>query len=253
MPSSFTSAYLKIERAKKHINNLCGLLNDFCSADSYSVAIDKVDARYKINDLVIDIHTSESAFLSDAALIIGDAVHNLRSALDLLYYEIVLFCGGTPTKWTRFPVRDTGQELVAPLKGALESRQITSAVHDFIRDTVKPYKTGNFPIWAVDEMNVRDKHQLLIPTFQMMGFMDIRIENDEHEIVTHPIVLTEKSCRIRLADSYGRSPVLRDKGRAATGIGFRLGTPYEGEPVTPALNRITEEITRTVKAFELLL
>jgi len=241
---------LKIKRAEKHINELRKLLTDFLSPDSYSV---KVDAGYVKSYIVIEIHASRTEFLDQAALIVGDVVHNLRSALDLLYYETVLFCGGKPTKWTRFPVFDRREELIAKLRETLKQKRITASVHDHILNNVKPYKTGNFAIWSVDEMNIMDKHQLLIPTFQMMGFTDIRLENDKHEVVTHPIILTDDSCRIRLARSYGKNPILKDKGRASTGIGFMLGTPYQSAPVIPALNGITEEVTRTVQAFEILL
>ena len=47
----------------------------------------------------------------DAALITGDALHNLRSALDLLFYQAMHESTGTTDKYTRFPIRDERRNL----------------------------------------------------------------------------------------------------------------------------------------------
>jgi hypothetical protein len=185
----------------------------------------------------------------DAALIIGDALHNLRSALDLLYFQVVLAWGKT-TKWTRFPIRDTREELIGPLKNALETNQISKSVHDFILDTVKPYKAGNYPVWAVDDLNVWDKHQLLIPVLKVMCFVDIRLETDENTPVNDGIpYYLDATSRIFLPDD--RNITVKDKGVATGIILFGLGSAYEGQPIVPALNGIAEEITRTIEGFDL--
>lgn len=251
----FEASRKKVERAKKHIDDLLSLLKDFPSApDFHSVSIDERNARYGINHLVIDIHKPVTAFLNEAALIIGDGLHNLRSALDILYCDVVRIGNtGEVTNWTRFPITDTREELISrPLKQAVEKKQISQPISDFISDTLKPYKTGNFALWAVHEMNIMDKHELLIPAFQMMGFTNIRLKNEKNEVIEFPTVYADKSCRVKIEDSYGWRFTLEDKGRAAIGIGFHLGVPYEGQPIIPALNAITEEVFRTVEAFGLI-
>src|ERR1700680_3024770 len=108
MDIRFHGSRLKIERANEHILDLNGVLLRFIRSDFYTVRVDR-DARKGTSHLCIDF--DPSPFPSeDAALVIGDALHNLRSALDLLYYEVVRECGAS--KWTRFPVRDTRDELI---------------------------------------------------------------------------------------------------------------------------------------------
>src|ERR1700722_15469893 len=102
----FEHARLKLRRANKHIADINSLLSTFSDSDFYRLSIEN-DARQGTNFLRIDI--DESGFpVDDAALIIGDALHNLRSALDQLYYRVVVVhCSGVPSKWTRFPIFDS--------------------------------------------------------------------------------------------------------------------------------------------------
>lgn len=247
-PPDFHASKLKIERAKKHILDLNALLTNFLASDFYSVTVEK-ESQYGLSLLKIDF--DETQFPSDgAALIIGDALHNLKSALDLLYFQVVSH-GGVTTKYTMFPIRNTRQELIGPLKNALETHQISSAVHDFILDTVKPYKAGNYPLWAVHDLNVWDKHQLLIPVLKLMRFVGIRLETNEHTPVNEgSIYYLDSPCYITLPDD--RPITLKDKGHAAGNILFGLGLAYEGSPIIRSLNGIAEEITRTVEAFDIL-
>jgi hypothetical protein len=136
--------------------------------DFHSVSIDKMHEGLELNVLVIHIHEPQE-FLGQAALIIGDTLHNLRSALDILYWKIMTLNKSSPTKWTRFPIADEREEFKRQIGAALKKQQISEPVHSLAIDSIKPYKTGNFPLWSLHEMNIMDKHQLLIPTFQMMA------------------------------------------------------------------------------------
>jgi hypothetical protein len=249
----FNSSYLKIERANKHILSLNEILGTFLKSGFYSVLVDK-DLN-ELNYLRIDFNPSDFPG-EEAALVIGDALHNLRSALDLLYFQVI--SDGTETKYTRFPVRDTRDELIAPLNGALINCQISKMIHDFILDTIKPYKAGNPAIWTLDDLNIRDKHKLLIPLVKAIFFIGISLEDDKG--IPVPVAgkfMTDVPILQRINDLDGwpieGNITVKDKGHATANIFFDLGTPFEGCAIMPTLNRITEEVTRTIKAFELLL
>jgi hypothetical protein len=257
MREPFRPAKLKIERANKHILDINAVLLKFLNSDFYGVSIDR-NPRQGTTHLSIDFDPLQFPS-EETALIIGDALHNLRSALDLVYYDVV--APGTATKWTRFPIRDTAEELVAPLKGALEQKQISQTVNDLILDTIKPYKAGNMPLWALDDMNIRDKHQLLLPVLKLLKFDGIRLEDDNGVSINEKFYVGDKSMRIRLQEPGGdeyspdidRNVTVKDKGYAAAAIFFDLGVPLQGEPVVPSLNKISEEVSRTMEAFKLLL
>jgi hypothetical protein len=128
-------------------------------------------------------------------------------------------------------------------------------------DTIKPYKAGNMPLWALDDMNIRDKHQLLLPVLKLLKFDGIRLEDDNGVSINEKFYVGDKSMRIRLQEPGGdeyspdidRNVTVKDKGYAAAAIFFDLGVPLQGEPVVPSLNKISEEVSRTMEAFKLLL
>src|ERR1700719_482762 len=79
--TSFDSARLKIQRANRHIENLQAVLTEFSAGKFYEFVVDG-----KPGALVTRLL---KPFPDDIPLIIGDAVHNLRSALDHLVTAIV--------------------------------------------------------------------------------------------------------------------------------------------------------------------
>jgi hypothetical protein len=256
MNEPFQAARLKIKRAKEHIDELNRFVHFFASNPTlYSVGLEKGEAWYVDEELVITFYDSKEELRDEAALIIGDVYHNLRSALDILWYEIVSPTG-LHTKWTRFPILDTWEQLVAKVGTSLKDGKISKSVYDLVLDSIQPCKERNFDLWSVEEANVIDKHQLLIPNFSLIEIEGIRIQNDEEVIELGPQI-TDSDIRRRAhllgLRSFGKNPKVIDKGRATLGYGFDLGHPHSGQPVLLTLNAVTKEVTRTVKAFAVLL
>jgi len=249
----FTPSRTKVEWAKKHIAGLESLAKSFTESQLYSVSVEECTWQYGWlrNDLVITINP-DASFLTEAALIIGDALHNLRGALDFLYHEVVHSCGGTPSNHTRFPTGKNREETERLIKGALKQKQITAEVGSFILDNIKPYQTGNYPLWALRELNDTDKHKLLIPTFKLMWIKHVHIRSG-NEVIEYDPIFTQHSCRKRLDEGvFGRNSKVEDMGTASTALGFELSGAFAGQPVFHSLNWITEEVTRTIQAFEAL-
>jgi hypothetical protein len=107
--------------------------------------------------------------------IVGDVLHNLRSALDLLAWQAVIAGGGTPGKKTGFPVfqhnrGDAGDKGVTlALKGA--KPDFVEAVRRF-----QPYNRCHSPValrndalWVLHRLNIEDKHHLLVTCAAVVG------------------------------------------------------------------------------------
>jgi hypothetical protein len=249
---NFPASRSKVERANKHILDLNELLNTFTKSDFYSVSVKKNKGS---NYLFFDIDRTGFPG-TDAALITGDAIHNLKSALDLLYYQAVEAATGSTESYTRFPIRDTRENLETALNGGLKKKATTDNPHpglicDLLMDIVKPYTAGNYPLWALHELNIRDKHQLLIPVFEVMRFMNICLEDDKH--ISFPegrFFALDASSSFKL-NREGNLTV-KNKGNAATAILFNVGIPYASQSVIQALYEIAESVTRAIDAFEML-
>jgi hypothetical protein len=91
---------------------------------------------------------------------LGDCVHNLRSALDLLAVELVRANGGTPGDYTAFPVgsdyRHFQTSAIRRVNGAS-----TKAIDLICR--LKPYRRQDSLIYRLHRLDIADKHQLIIP------------------------------------------------------------------------------------------
>jgi hypothetical protein len=247
----FKASHKKIERADKHISELDRALTDFGKSDFYTLRID-TDSKEKTKFLAIDYDKSAIPLI-DFAIMVGDVLHNLRSALDIMYCEIVSRCGGKVTKWTRFPIRNTRKELLAPLGNALEQKQISLKVQRIIVNTVKPYKAGNPFLWGLDDLNIMDKHQLVIPVLELIVLRDVHLEDDkERPMFKNWTFFFDEACSMRLHKAGIKNLVLKSKGHAALTILFPDGTIFESQGVLPTLQRIAKEVTRTLNFFEVI-
>src|SRR5690606_21763862 len=68
--------------------------------------------------------------------IVGDVLHNLRSALDQLAWQLVLFDGGTPNQLTTFPVLrepptdGRGERVPVTIKPGIDDPRIHRALEE---------------------------------------------------------------------------------------------------------------------------
>lgn len=250
---NFTASRRKVERSVEHIYDLNKLLKSFAESDFYAVSVKEYEGS---NHVFIDI--DKSGFdATRAALIIGDVLHNLKSALDILYYQTFDTMTGAADHRTRFPIRDERQQLITSIDGGLKEKRLAThrgarLIVDLLLDIVYPYKAGNHPIWALHNLNIRDKHQLLIPVFDVMRFLDIRLEDEGQNVflADNQPYYTRESFQFKI-ERAGRLTV-HDKGHAALEIVFDIGVPYQDQSVIQSLHEIAESVTRTIDAFGLL-
>jgi hypothetical protein len=106
---------LKIERAKKHILDLESVVIPFFDDNPYTCT---TELHPDIPWYIVRLETIK-ALPETIPVMIGDAVHNLRSALDHLVWQLVEAGGGVPNEHTHFPI-------VGP--GTKASQRYTSAV-----------------------------------------------------------------------------------------------------------------------------
>lgn len=170
---NFDGALLKTKRADQHIQDLNLRLNTFLQGEFHRLSVEH------------DLNTGND-FLKfnkfkpvpdDISLIIGDSIHNLRSALDFIAYEIVNSAGINASD-VHFPFRETREELIRAIDEGKIKRASGKAA-DFIFDTIKPYKAGDPFIWALNKLANIDKHRLLIATITKTEIPNVVIERHE--------------------------------------------------------------------------
>jgi hypothetical protein len=174
----FSDARAKIEWANKHIGELEKRLSDL--PNSYVSRVE-IDPKFSNQTIVHDVADREKLFTT-IALLIGDAVHNLKCALDYAWIKTIERAAPSAlSSFAKFPVYRTPEDLEAALRGR-EIHVSCPRLFDLMLDKICPYSGGNFFVWAVYVLNKRDKHRLLIPLTPYGSIGGIELE-DEHGVI----------------------------------------------------------------------
>lgn len=146
-------AMLKIARARHHILELEQKIEAYRQTQPYSLS----PAEFKPGDAVA-IRLPEK-IPPDLSVIAGDVLHNLRSALDHLAYQLAVQNGAENISDVYFPFwRD-----VATFNSTANERlkKFSNDAQTFISG-LSPYPSGNSVLWTLHQLNIIDKHRLLI-------------------------------------------------------------------------------------------
>jgi hypothetical protein len=242
-PGGFADCYLKIERAKQHVRDLHARMSKLTADDSYVIT---VEADANGGDDSIKLAAVE-VVPGELLCIIGDAIHNLRTALDFAMNHMVR----NPTKFTKFPVRDSRKELVDAINGGLKTYASEDIVK-FIVDFVQPYPNGRGAvIWAIHGLDIEDKHGTLIAHNELefvSGMRGVDQRGTEFEIDTW-LIVSNRVATEKLRSH--RNVEITDKGRPTLRIVFGQGMPMEGSEVLPTLTQFVNFVAQTVENIEI--
>jgi hypothetical protein len=152
----YEDARLKVKRAKKHISDFTTAIIEV--EDTCTVTIE--DHAQGGQSLIHEIPDVRNA-LDNLSLIAGDAIHNLRSALDFAWHSTIsrLLPDKLSDK-TKFPVRQTWENVVDALHG-IEVDTRCPKLFECVMQHVQPYKGGPV-IWTLHNLDISDKHLLLL-------------------------------------------------------------------------------------------
>jgi hypothetical protein len=212
----FANAILKTERAKKHIADIDKRLRT--SSDTYGPSL-YMDGN--TGEKFLHYRITDTELRSDIALIIGDAVHNLKCALDIVW------CGSVRalhpeanSRWLKFPIYRTRQELESALT---KSRKIPSGspLFDLVVNRVKCYEGGDADILALHALDIDDKHHLLIPMLTVTGVKGVEVEHEDGKVTRHEIMLVPPNSYRTIVPLESK---IKNHGEVRFEIPFREGT-----------------------------
>jgi hypothetical protein len=238
----FCGSKLKVERANKHVGELQAGLDAFLKTNFYRLGIDK-----NLNDGT-NVLTFEliGTLPSDVPLIIGDAIHNLHTALDLMIWEIESRIGN-PDRSTKFPFYQTRSELV----GAIETGNLKAApeICHVIIDDIKPYRGGNDLLYGLHDLDITDKHKLLIPIVSIVELRGASGEDDcGGRFKDLNFFITQRG-RIN-AISSTKNLKITNYGQPSFEICFDKGEVFEDKPVIPTLHQLWQLVSGILEKFE---
>lgn len=258
MSKSIPPYRLKIERAKRHIRELAAEVQTFLASQPYEIfAEDDASAgqrHYKVR--------VKACVPAEWSMIIGDVIHNARSALDLLMVEVVKFCDPNRVSYNHvyFVIRESKEEfekaLPEKIKGAsAEARRII--------EDLKPYKGGDEAFYMLHQLDVADKHKAIIPVGAAHRNVTVDIAKPMREAFPDMagnlpptlIALRPANRQFPLQDgatvfTTGVDGPFNDDAQITIEIAFGEGQILEGEPLDPALAQIIQFVEGVIDVFE---
>jgi hypothetical protein len=230
----------KVKRAKQHITDLESLIGIFKQSNPWS------EWRYTELDsgdwvvLFQELRPIPPTFAS----IIGDAIHNLRSALDHLAWELVESNGGTGGDETYFPISKDARSFKATFQ-----RKIQGASNDSMRliKAMKPYQGGDDRFWWLHRLDIWDKHRVLVPAVVFADSIGGWGELDARYLVDTGGILEDRAPLYRVPAAERDLPNVNMNPQFTYEIAFGKTEVTEGEPVLELLNVLLDLVDGNIQ------
>jgi hypothetical protein len=256
----------KLERAEESIEELEREFGAFLAGNPYEIPGKFYPKR---SEYVFRFRVIEPLPLRWGVLV-GEIVHDLRSALDHLLWQLVILDGGGPGKHTQFPIFNrfadyrrlalVGTQRSPPmlkgLGGTLRSGHVAAITR------TQPYRRPNgfttHPLWLLARLSNIDKHQLLHTTAHIVegahlgwrGVRDVAAVHDVSKVVRVPIQDGAVLARLRIQPS-GPHPEMHVKPQLTLSVVFKgRERVINRKRVYPALRSTSWYVRKIVETFE---
>jgi hypothetical protein len=241
---------LKLNRAEHHINDLNRQVDTFLAERPFRLTGHLGAGKFALRV------KKDQPIPPEFSLVIGDAAHNLRAALDLALFPMAKDRTSKPNR-IQFPfAKDDGDRA---FKDACEGGQVEFAgkkVVEAIR-LLKPYPTGNRILYGIHELDILDKHRLLIlapfiPTITTgtheWNYIKMFLGSLEWPEGI-PVRFTHPDDYLVRAEVAGDVPHLEGDApiQPPFVLSFGEGQPFADRPVVQALKEALREVKRAVE------
>lgn len=150
--------FIKLRRARTHIDELEALFLTYLRETPPRVStklVSSPDGGWEVK-----FNFSSEPVPDEAGAVFGDAIHNIRAALDLAACECVR-ANGNSDKGVIFPFCEKAADLDKMIKDRKLLRA-SPAVVQYVQ-SLKPYAGGNAALRAIHDLDLRDKHRGMMP------------------------------------------------------------------------------------------
>ena len=253
LPSgTFKSAILKVERANEHIGNIEKTLNAIREASTHALTIND---HFDGNTTSVEVTLDWGPFLARLNVLqvtTGDAVHNLRSALDHIAHSIVS-AFEEPPNYLYFPIGGDLNSLIAQPSFQIIKR-LAPDIADLIVSEIKPYGAGNLFV-KLNHLDRADKHRFLL-TNTGTGAVHVYVSANDDNVsaaAANCLILIKDdplSNGLRVPRAGTASAAHNDQyRRAAFDVCFDKGLPFENEPIVPTMHQLAQLVSRVINAI----
>jgi hypothetical protein len=229
------SVKAKLDRSAVHLQSVQDAIVEYLNSCPGSIK-----CEYNVDAGSFTLLESPPSPTMMLAVLVGDAIHNLRSSLDLLAYELAR----NPGRWTCMPVLGKPP---TDKRGNLVPIKVSGGVEDAVLNVItenQPFqlgeKYGNHWLWVLDEMWNCDKHRLLLTSPAWLSNSWVA-----HGNVTGLIPgVAQMWGATSDAAAYGFKPLDASKdvnGQINIQVAFDQKTPVPGRGVMETLSWLDDE------------
>jgi len=196
MPAQFDGVRAKLDRADQHLRTLQHAFDLWVGGETYEI-VDVID--YDTGEDILTFRWVTAQPYVEWGLLVGDCVHNLRSALDHLVYALAVNSSGVDpppnARRLQFPIADQKNAFAAErnrkLKGLPE--HLVSKI-----EGCQPYhRFGPNPLTIIREVSNMDKHRVVPVAVSTLEAI-------------HASAVPERDTRAIGIEDYGLGPLLAD-------------------------------------------
>lgn len=237
---------LKLDRANEHIAAMQARIDKLPDSYIATIEIDPVGGHE-----VIKHDLSDKKAIIDLALMMGDAVHNLKCALDYAWFQAVRRLVPTAvSKFSKFPVYSSRTGLENALK-AKNIHTLSPELFNFMVSQVKSFDGGNTAVWFVHRLDIQDKHHLLIPIIEIAAIEGIELQDEQGEVFRGFTWTTEERPPYFVPIAQGLR--IKKKGRVSVAVLFDEPSLLSDMEVCDMLSTFSRFIFAVIESFENLL
>lgn len=244
----FDDAKLKVQRGARHVRDLKSCLDDFLSSE----VLKKVMTNDPEAGVSTFSHKYVSEFPEEIPLIMGDAIHNFRASLDHAFVALGKLNGRGKGK-SGFPFRETLVSLQDKNIKKDYIKEIGEPAYDFIIKNVKPYKSGNYPLWALNTLDNMDKHKLIIPIIEESHSGTFTLKSDDGGEITFTQgvqYVGKMPDGFSLVSMTGNVEYSSHGGTPTFEAYFGSDQCFTGSPVIQTLNELEQAVRDAIKVLE---
>ena len=243
---------MKLERAREHIQYLSDTVNAFYDRGPYRLV---GNAEPGTGHWVVCIFVNEEPDARWGA-IAGDAVHNLRSALDNLWHRL-WHKPDTAAFWTArydgFPVFKSLEQLESRFRRVRKARE--RAIIDVLR-RIAPYDGGNDGVGVLADLSNEDKHTCFMPALGAMKgtyafWLSVGKARSKTVTLKHPGMcpIADGATVARLqVDIRGGIPV-DVHSEVSFAVVFGQSPTFHGQPIVPLLAKLGQTTAEIIDAY----
>ena len=248
-PTAFAGPKLKIERARSLISELYAVLDQYLQSKPLDMH-ERPDSNGG-RSISMRMNTPLPALVSAIA---GDAIHNLRSALDLLVCDLVRQNGSQPTKSNSFPT--------SPQGFTHQTVGLSPDAEKFLK-RLRTAPRWNEAIWTMHQLDLLDKHNTVLAVtgaticiYAQVGVPFVSWGATPAQAVPFPGVIGVPSgvrnvfLGENMADVYRTSPWVDEQLRIKVCPVFAPNLPIAGEPLMDMLQLFGGIVERIVTLAE---